>query len=110
MSDDLDDYLNLPEDPELQLVAFEKRLRRSLNESIRAINRDTHEQYVMSETRDRQSFYATRLMAFHDAHSFTMLSKPNLSRSGDNFENEFDAFLDEVTCRHPRRAPELKGH
>jgi hypothetical protein len=26
-----------------------------------------------------------------------MLTKPNLWRSGDNFENEFDAFLDEVT-------------
>jgi hypothetical protein len=97
MSDVLDDYLDLPEDPELQLVAFEKRLRSNLNESIRTINRDTHEQYVLSEIGDRQMYYATRLMGFHDAHGFVMLTKPNLWRSGDNFENEFDAFLDEVT-------------
>jgi len=97
MSNNLDEYLDLPEDPELQLVAFERKARWNLNEAIRTINRETHDAYVLSETRDKQAYYATRLMAFHDAHSFTMLKKPKLWRSGTDFEPEFEAFLDEVT-------------
>jgi hypothetical protein len=31
---DLDKYLDLPEDPELQLVAFEKKLRKDMWDSI----------------------------------------------------------------------------
>jgi hypothetical protein len=94
---DLDHYLDLPEDPELQLVAFERLARENMSNSIRSINQDTHEHYVLSETREVKAYYANKLMAFHDAHSFTMLSKPSLRRSDDSFENEFDAFLDEVT-------------
>jgi hypothetical protein len=97
MSNILDDYLDLPEDPELQLVSFERRERLNLNEAIRVINRNTNEQDVLSGTRDKQAYYATRLMAFHDAHGFTMLNKPNLWRSGANFESEFESLLDEVT-------------
>jgi hypothetical protein len=89
MSDNLDSYLDLPEDPELQLVAFEKRLREQMWASM---NRDTPTSYV----RDRKVFYVTKIMAFHDAHGFSMLKRPTLYRRDDDFEDRFDSFLDDV--------------
>jgi len=102
MSIDFDQYLELPEDPELRLVAYERLARQNLDESIRVINRNTDERYVLYETRERQAYYATKLMAFHDAHGFQMLTQPNLWRNSDRFENDFSTFLDEVTYWMPQ--------
>ena len=89
MSNNMDAYIDLPEDPELQLVVFEKQLREQM---WAALTENTSILY----DRDRKMFYVTKVMAFHDAHSFTMLKRPPLHRRDDEFEDKFDAFLDEV--------------
>jgi hypothetical protein len=98
VSDNLDSYLDLPEDPELQLVAFEREARKTMwnsisNISIRALNQKTAD----SDIRESKANYVSRVMAFHDAHDFSMLKKPNLWRNGEHFDNEFESFLDEAT-------------
>ena len=90
MSDDLDTYLDLPEDPELQLVAFERREREAM---WAAINQDSTNSY----DRDRKVHYATKMMAFHDAHNFAMLKRPKLFRRDSDFDDIFDEFTDEVS-------------
>jgi hypothetical protein len=60
MSENLDSYLDLPEDPELQFVVFEKQRREELWAAL------NHQDTQMSYDRDRKMFYVTKIMAFHD--------------------------------------------
>jgi hypothetical protein len=87
---DLDEYLNLPEDPELQFVVYESRLRRAMWDAM-------SDSTSRSFDRDQKVFYATKLMAFHDAHGFDFLAKPELRRDFGDFDANFDRFTDEVT-------------
>lgn len=85
----LDAYLDLPEDPELQFVAYEARLRKAMWAAIA-------EETSTSFDADQKVFYATKLVAFHDAHGFTFLTKPTLTRGNSNFIASFDEFTDQV--------------
>lgn len=100
---DIDEYLSLPEDPELAFVEFEKKERQAMWETIRDVE-------DWSFVRDGKTHYISRVMGFHDAHEFQFLNKPILSRHNEEFDNNFDEFIDDITritteisVRHARR-------
>lgn len=85
----VDDYLDLPEDPELAFVEFERRLRGELWQVL-------NDSKPMAQNQDNKVTYVVKLMAFHDAHGFKMLTKPTLTRGTATFNSTFDHFSDEV--------------
>ena len=68
-----DDFADLPEDPELQFVEFERRLRKQMWDNLGGETSYSFDQ-------DQKVYYITRLMAFHDAFEFGMLTRPALPR------------------------------
>ena len=59
---DFGEFLELPEDPELAFVAYERRLRREMWSKL-----DDHETSLSYE-QDQKIYYLNKIMAFHDAH------------------------------------------
>lgn len=87
---EIDSYLDLPEDPELAFVEYEKQIRKEMWDNIK----DDHVDY--SYIQDQKVHYCTKVMAFHDAHNFGFLKKPVLYRKDIDFDANFDMFMDEV--------------
>ncbi len=83
----LDEYINLPEDPELAFVEYENRLRNDMNAQIAHDNSNIYE---------AKRYYALQVMAFHDAWSFSFLMRPELVGVWNNFDEIFDSFQNEV--------------
>ncbi|MFZ1426327.1 MAG: hypothetical protein WAS21_06120 [Geminicoccaceae bacterium] len=102
---DVDEYLELSEDPEMAFVEYEGRRRKELFSNISDIPTDNYG-YI----RDEKAFYVAKIIGFHDAHDFSFLNDPNLRTADDDFDNKFDAFLMSITkittqlgVRHARR-------
>lgn len=87
---DFDDYLNLPEDPELAFVEYERRLRKQMWAEI------GNENNPISYVQDQKVCYVMKLMGFHDAHGFSFFELPALLRSSNYFDESFDSFTDKV--------------
>jgi hypothetical protein len=87
---DSEELLDLPEDPELQFVEYERRLRQEMWKNIK-------ESSSVRYDNDQKIYYVIKIMGFHDAHRFSFLQRPAINRGRDDFDDIFDSFLDEVT-------------
>ncbi|WP_375596648.1 hypothetical protein ABWI00_10230 [Algihabitans albus] len=85
----LDELSDLPEDPELAFVEFERRKRKKLEENLWS-----SQGYLIA---DVAMEYLFQVMAFHDAFDLKKINQPNISRNSENFDSEFKDFLDSVT-------------
>jgi hypothetical protein len=101
---DIEEYISLPEDPELAFVEFERSERALLNSEI------SPQGVAYAYVQDQKCYYISRIMAFHDAHEFRFPSEPPLIRGDNEFDDNFSRFLDQVTrvtteisIRHSRR-------
>lgn len=86
----VNDYEDLPEDPELAFVAREEILRGELWEAI-------EESTPISYDIDRKLNYLSKLMAFHDAYELKLIERPHLYRGVSDFNFIFDQFMDDIT-------------
>lgn len=103
----IDDYAELPEDPELAFVYLEKKERKELWELLDSSNGYSATDFKMC--------YVNRVMAYHEALNISALQRPKLYRGSQDFEIEFDQFLDEVQyvvtvaeLSHARRLQEIR--
>lgn len=101
---ELDNLLDLPEDPEIAFVEYERQIRKEMWANLNG--EDISRSYEL----DQKIYYCTKIMAFHDAYGFSFLKKPLLQRRDDEIEVNFDMFMDEVnywttqiTIRHAQR-------
>jgi hypothetical protein len=86
---EFDDFLELPEDPDLGFVYFEKKLR---SEMFDKLDYESSGTYI----RNRKVSYYQKLMAFHDAYELSFLNKISFKRDEEEFSSQFDEFIHEI--------------
>jgi hypothetical protein len=113
-----DELLDLPEDPELAFVQYEKRRREAMQNRVESLfdapGYDDHRQYYDPKIEQVKLRYLSEVMGIHDAYELGFLTKPEKlylgSEDFDFYFNEFERdvayWTTQLAIRHAKR---LKG-
>jgi hypothetical protein len=104
------EYAKLPEDPELAFVKYVHNREAELKRTYA-----TEETISSNHFHSDELLFATKVMAFHDAHDLMLLQKPKLEKWTNSFSSNFQKWKDEldritieIEIRHARRLKSIR--